>query len=283
MRRYLALAAMVLLSACASVTTDTEQTVLVETPEVSGASCKLTDSKSREWTVESTPGSALVRKGDGPMNVVCKKEGYEPGTTLVQESLVAMTFGNVLIGGGIGVVIDAASGAAEKYLDRIMVHMTPLAAAAAAAAQAKAERPEDAPGKEQSVAAARSQEPSSKRIFESTPPKRIKLASGETVCDISGKWDSQYYHARGLFEDIVTIEQTGKRYRMIKSVAHPWLEPGSVWFKGTLNSKGFEVVEAIFSSGWTTVPAKINEWYDTINLSTVNGSIDFFKLDETDS
>ena len=116
------------------------------------------------------------------------------------------------------------------------------------------------------------------REYKPEPPKRLTLGSGETICDIAGKWESQYYHARGYYEDVVTIEQSGRQYTMIKSVGNPWLEAGSIWFKGRLNSAGFEIVEANFSSGWTTVPAKINERCDTINLSTINGSIDFFKL-----
>ena len=33
----------------------------------------------------------------------------------VESDVAAMTFGNIILGGGIGVVIDAASGASNKY------------------------------------------------------------------------------------------------------------------------------------------------------------------------
>ena len=137
MTRIVALAAILMLSACASVTKGTEQVVQVETPGVAGASCKLKDTKFREWTVESTPGSALVQKGDGPMDVVCKKTGYHPGTLIVPESFEAMTIGNVLIGGVVGIAIDAASGAAQKYPDLIKVQMNPLSESEARAAAAR--------------------------------------------------------------------------------------------------------------------------------------------------
>ncbi len=33
----------------------------------------------------------------------------------VESDVAAMTFGNIILGGGIGVVIDSASGASNKY------------------------------------------------------------------------------------------------------------------------------------------------------------------------
>ncbi len=45
----------------------------------------------------------------------CEKEGYRTGEAAVESDIAAMTFGNIILGGGIGVVIDAASGASNKY------------------------------------------------------------------------------------------------------------------------------------------------------------------------
>jgi len=138
MRRALALAGMILLSACASITTGTEQSIFVETPKVTGAACELTDSKLGKWTVKSTPGSVKVKKGDGPMNVVCTKAGYEAANISVEETLVGATLGNIILGGGIGILVDAASGAAQKYPDRIVVRMTAITEEVALAALAAA-------------------------------------------------------------------------------------------------------------------------------------------------
>ena len=110
---------------CAAVTTGTTQNIFVDTPKDVAATCTLTDSKTGKWYLPSTPGGVSVLKGDGPMNVVCEKEGYETAVVSVDEDLVAATFGNILLGGGIGFIIDAASGAAQKYPDRITVWMKP--------------------------------------------------------------------------------------------------------------------------------------------------------------
>lgn len=44
---------------------------------------------------------------------------------MVDESLVPATFGNIILGGGIGILVDAASGAAQQYPDQILVWMEP--------------------------------------------------------------------------------------------------------------------------------------------------------------
>ena len=73
---------------CASIVSGTSQSMFIETPKHTGASCKLTDSKSGEWYLPSTPGSATVQKGNGPMNIICEKEGYETTTVSVEESSI---------------------------------------------------------------------------------------------------------------------------------------------------------------------------------------------------
>ena len=93
--------------------------------DVLDAHCELTDKKGGRWYVPSTPGVASVRKGDGPMSIVCKKDGYKPAVLSVDETLVGATFGNILIGGGIGILVDAASGAAQQYPDNVILWMEP--------------------------------------------------------------------------------------------------------------------------------------------------------------
>ena len=121
------LAATIVLANCSTITTGTQQSVFIDTPKVTGATCHLTDSKSGTWDLLTTPGSISVLKGDGPMNVVCNKAGYESGITSVDETLVGATLGNILIGGGVGFLIDAASGAAQEYPSKITVWMKPKA------------------------------------------------------------------------------------------------------------------------------------------------------------
>ncbi len=124
-KKLLTLPLVLLASACSTITTGTTQDLTVETPEVLGATCTLTDSKQATWTIQSTPGTSIVTKGDGPMKVTCSKDGYQTNSVMVEEGLAGMTFGNVLLGGGVGIIVDAASGAAQEYPDVVYVWLQP--------------------------------------------------------------------------------------------------------------------------------------------------------------
>ena len=60
------------------------------------------------------------------MEVTCRKQGYHSETVMVQEQFAAMALGNVILGGGIGLVVDAASGAAQEYPDKVEVWIKPV-------------------------------------------------------------------------------------------------------------------------------------------------------------
>jgi hypothetical protein len=128
-----ALVAVLALSACATIVSGTQQSLFVDTPHVEGAQCQLKDSKAGAWYLPSTPGTVTVSKGNGPMNIVCKKAGYQTGVVSVDEDVSGATFGNIILGGGIGIFVDAASGAAQKYPDQIVLWMKPQHFASAAA------------------------------------------------------------------------------------------------------------------------------------------------------
>lgn len=114
------------LTGCATITSGTSQSVNVVTEkEVKEAKCELTDKKGGTWFIPSTPGSASVRKGDGPLSIICQKGGYKTANLMVDETLVPATFGNILIGGGVGILVDSMSGAAQQYPEQIIVWMEP--------------------------------------------------------------------------------------------------------------------------------------------------------------
>ena len=50
--------------------------------------------------------------------------------------MIGATLGDVILGGGIGILVDAASGVAQKNLDHIVVQMTAITEEAARAALA---------------------------------------------------------------------------------------------------------------------------------------------------
>jgi len=120
-----ALAAGSLLTGCASIVSGTGQIVSVETQKddatAPGASCKLTNSKGTYYV--TTPGTVTIHRAYGDLNVRCDKDGMEPGLATVKSTTKAMAFGNILIGGAVGVAVDTASGAAYDYPEIILVRM----------------------------------------------------------------------------------------------------------------------------------------------------------------
>jgi hypothetical protein len=129
MRNNLVLCSLVVLSACASVTRGTTQTVLVSTPGAEGATCSLVQTPAGNTSPTyhvTTPGSVAVERSRHALDVRCTKEGYSEGRNLVQAGFEEMTLGNVLVGGVIGLGIDAASGAINEYPDTILIEMKPV-------------------------------------------------------------------------------------------------------------------------------------------------------------
>lgn len=123
MKQLIMVALCTLLGACASIVSGTQQTMFIETPLVDGAACKLNDSKNGVWYLPATPGAVTVAKGNGPMNVVCEKTGYATAVASIDEHISDSMYANTIIWWGY--IIDAATGAAQQYPDKVVVWLKP--------------------------------------------------------------------------------------------------------------------------------------------------------------
>jgi hypothetical protein len=127
MRMYgcVAAAALALLaSGCATLTKGTSQTITVAT-DPAGAVCTLTRDEKPLAVINPTPGSIPVEKGKGTIAVVCRKADYQDAAGAMASEFQAMTFGNILFGGLIGVAVDAASGAMHQYPAMVTIQLIP--------------------------------------------------------------------------------------------------------------------------------------------------------------
>jgi hypothetical protein len=123
MRIFLIAALCVVVAGCATITKGTTQTVAVDTPGVAGATCTIqTQSGPRGVT---TPGSVVLDKSSSPLPITCTKECYVAGSSIIPSGTETMAAGNVVFGGIIGLGVDAASGAMNKYPDMVTVAMMP--------------------------------------------------------------------------------------------------------------------------------------------------------------
>ena len=115
-----------LTSGCASITGTTNQSISVQTrdqggKEIPGAACELANSKGK-WFITS-PGSVTVTRSNDDMQVLCTKLGFEPGRASAVSATKGSIFGNILLGGGIGAIVDHNTGAAYEYHAFIQVLM----------------------------------------------------------------------------------------------------------------------------------------------------------------
>lgn len=105
-----------LLSGCASIVSKTNWPFSVDT-QPSGASVTITNKKGVEVFSGKTPTAMKLRSGSGffgkeSYTVSITKEGYEPKKVTIECRVNGWYFGNILIGGLIGMlIVDPATGA----------------------------------------------------------------------------------------------------------------------------------------------------------------------------
>lgn len=117
------------LSGCASVIKGTSQSINVVTPPTTGATCTLSSGQGN-WQLTS-PGSVTVEKSKDDIQVRCTKPGWQDATGIIPSNFEGWTVGNILLGGVIGLGVDAATGAINEYPNAFQVPMTPVAPPAA--------------------------------------------------------------------------------------------------------------------------------------------------------
>lgn len=117
-------AAAIGVSACSSIVEGTSQQILVNTTP-SGADCTLEREGFTIGKVNPTPGSALVDKTKHDITIKCTKDTFHESTYINESDVAGATFGNILIGGGIGWIIDSASGADNKYTSPANITLVP--------------------------------------------------------------------------------------------------------------------------------------------------------------
>lgn len=97
------------------------QTLSADGSEVEGAKCDLTNDEGT-WFV-NTPGSTIVRRSNKDLQVICKKQGIDLGSANVVSRTKGNMYGNILLGGGIGAIIDHNNGSAYEYPALIKIFM----------------------------------------------------------------------------------------------------------------------------------------------------------------
>jgi hypothetical protein len=114
------------LAGCSTVTEGTRQNISVNTTPP-GANCTFMRQGASLGSVNPTPGTLKIRKLKYDISVECEKPGYQKVTAMNHSSVAAATFGNILIGGVAGWIVDSATGSDNKYDSVVNLTMTPVA------------------------------------------------------------------------------------------------------------------------------------------------------------
>ena len=105
----IAAAALVSLSACSSIVDGTSQEIMVNT-NPPGADCALEREGAVIARVNPTPAATTIKKTKHNITIRCNKKGYQEATFMNKSGTAGATFGNIILGGGIGWAVDSAAG-----------------------------------------------------------------------------------------------------------------------------------------------------------------------------
>lgn len=129
-----AICALLLGTGCATVVKGTDQKIAVTTSGCDDGTevrCELSTEDDTYYVV--APGNIEVDKSRKDLAFSCSSKSGATGETVVESYYEAMNAGNILLGGVIGVGVDAISGAMWKYPKAVDVTMTCAGDTAAAA------------------------------------------------------------------------------------------------------------------------------------------------------
>lgn len=114
LRIIFAAGAIVALGGCSTIVDGTSQTLSVNTSPAD-ARCVLMRDGRQIGIVDPTPGVVTIEKTKHDIIVDCTKDGYERATFVNHSDVNSATFGNIILGGGVGWAIDSATGSDNKY------------------------------------------------------------------------------------------------------------------------------------------------------------------------
>lgn len=112
------------LPGCATIISGSSSNIAVMT-EPPGASCTLEREGGVVAVANPTPGSVTVRRSTRDMMLRCAHPAYGQGSTAVTAGINPMVIGNILVGGVVGVVVDAATGAIGRYPEQVSLALQP--------------------------------------------------------------------------------------------------------------------------------------------------------------
>lgn len=120
------IAGVTLISGCATVLDGTTQNVRFQAVNsrtnqvIPGAMCMISDGSGQQHRI-ANPGSVVLTKGAGALNVSCKKNGFYGKEQGVGQNFSKLSLINILFWPGF--IVDAATGAIQHYPENVTIYM----------------------------------------------------------------------------------------------------------------------------------------------------------------
>jgi hypothetical protein len=117
--------AVMLFVGCASIVHQTTQQVTVES-DPAGAALTVACGDVHNDPKLLTPTVVTVHRKPNHCTISLNKDGYQPKQVSLKKSMSGWYVGNILFGGIIGLIVDAANGAMyNRTPAKVNVHLTP--------------------------------------------------------------------------------------------------------------------------------------------------------------
>jgi hypothetical protein len=97
------------------------QTFQTDGVELEGAKCDMTNDEGTWFAI--TPGSAIVHRSNKDLQVLCRKPGVDIGSASVVSRTKGNMYANIILGGGIGAIVDHNNGTAYEYPGLVKIFM----------------------------------------------------------------------------------------------------------------------------------------------------------------
>lgn len=97
------------------------QTYQADGIELEGAKCDMTNDEGTWFAI--SPGSTTVHRSNKDLQVICRKPGVDIGSASVVSRTKGNMYANIILGGGIGAIVDHNNGTAYEYPGLIKVFM----------------------------------------------------------------------------------------------------------------------------------------------------------------
>ena len=113
------------MSSCATIISGTTTSVNLSPSDPEAENVKVQVQSKYSVQNITLPGSIMVKKGSGSLNVVVKDKCFREQATVVNSKVDYWFLGNIITGGVFGTTTDALSGALWTYDDAAVVNVVP--------------------------------------------------------------------------------------------------------------------------------------------------------------